>query len=90
MAFFKKREKEMNKCIVRKQHSERVIKISHYYMNEIVRLCLYTIKNTNSNNLQNIRSKKILERIKKYLIQIGKNEEIFKKYKDEKPGTLPL
>ncbi len=34
------REKKMNKCITRKQGTDGVIKISHFYMNEIVRLCL--------------------------------------------------
>ena len=80
----------MNRCIIRKQGSEGVIKISHYYMNEIVRLCLYTIKKTDDTNLQNIRSKKILARIQKYLIQTGKNKEIFEKYKEEKSGVLPI
>ena len=89
LAFFR-REEKMNKCIVRKQGSEGVIKISHYYMSEIVRLCLYTIKKTDDTNLQNIRSKKILARIQKYLIQTGKNKEIFEKYKEEKSGVLPI
>jgi len=89
LAFFR-REEKMNKCIVRKQGSEGVIKISHYYMSEIVRLCLYTIKKTDSNNLQNIRSKKILARIQKYLIQTGKNKEIFEKYNEEPKGRLPI
>ena len=87
---FYRREEKMNKCITRKRGSEGVIKISHYYMGEIVRLCLYTIKKTDETNLQNIRSKKILARIQKYLIQTGKNKEIFEKYKEEKSGVLPI
>ena len=87
---FYRREEKMNKCITRKQGSEGVIKISHYYMNEIVRLCLYTIKTTDETNLQNIRSKKILARIQKYLIQTGKNKEIFEKYNEEPKGRLPI
>jgi len=79
----------MNKCITRKQVSEGVIKISHFYMSEIVRLCLYTIKNSN-NQYQKNRSQRILARIQKYLIQTGKNKEIFEKYKEEKPGVLPI
>ena len=40
---------------------------------------------------QNIRSKKILARIQKYLIQVGKNKEIFENYKEEEPkGRLPI
>ena len=90
LAFFR-REEKMNKCITRKRGSEGVIKISHYYMGEIVRLCLYTIKKTDETNLQNIRSKKILARIQKYLIQVGKNKEIFENYKEEEPkGRLPI
>ena len=89
MAFFR-REEQMNKCITRRQGSEGVIKISHYYMGEIVRLCLYTIKTTDETNLQNIRSKKILARIQKYLIQTGKNKEIFEKYNEEPKGRLPI
>jgi|TARA_Y200000002_G_C22156232_1_gene445041 hypothetical protein len=87
---FYRREEKMNKCITRKQGSEGVIKISHYYMSEIVRLCLYTIKTTDETNLQNIRSKKILARIQKYLIQTGKNKEIFEKYNEEPKGRLPI
>ena len=89
LAFFR-REEKMNKCIVRKQGSEGVIKISHYYMSEIVRLCLYTIKKTDDTNLQNERSRRILARIQKYLIQTGKNKEIFEKYNEEPKGRLPI
>ena len=80
----------MNRCIIRKQGSEGVIKISHYYMGEIVRLCLYTIKKTDDTNLQNERSRRILARIQKYLIQTGKNKEIFEKYNEEPKGRLPI
>ena len=80
----------MNKCITRKQGTDGVIKISHFYMNEIVRLCLYTIKKTDEQNLQNLRSKRILDRIQKYLIQTGKNKEMFEKYNEEPKGRLPI
>ncbi len=80
----------MNKCIVRKQGTDGVIKISHFYMNEIVRLCLYTIKKTDEQNLQNLRSKRILDRIQKYLIQTGKNKEMFEKYNEKPKGVLPI
>ncbi len=90
LEFFNEREKKMNKCIVRKQGTDGVIKISHFYMNEIVRLCLYTIKKTDEQNLQNLRSKRILDRIQKYLIQTGKNKEMFEKYNEEPKGRLPI
>ena len=82
----------MNKCITKKQGTDGVIKISHFYMNEIVRLCLWTIKNTDEKNLQHLRSERILERIQKYLIQTGKNKEYFEKIKhnNETRGVLPI
>jgi hypothetical protein len=84
------REKKMNKCITRKQGTDGVIKISHFYMNEIVRLCLYTIKTTKDTDLQHQRSERILERIEKYLIQTGKNKEYFEQVKEENRGVLPI
>ena len=90
MAFFR-REEQMNKCITRRQGSEGVIKISHYYMGEIVRLCLYTIKNETTDTLQEVRAKKILQRVDKYLIQTGKKREFIENYKGkETRGVLPV
>jgi hypothetical protein len=82
----------MNRCIKRKQGQEGVIKISHFYMTEIVRLCLYIIKTTKDTDLQHLRSQRILERIQKYLIQTGKNKEYFEKIKsdNETRGVLPI
>ena len=80
----------MNKCITRKQGTDGVIKISHFYMNEIVRLCLWTIKTTKDKDLQHQRSERILERIEKYLIQTGKNKEYFEQVKEENRGVLPI
>lgn len=80
----------MNKCITRKQGQEGVIKISHFYMNEIVRLCFYTVKTTKDTDLQHQRSERILERIEKYLIQTGKNQEYFEQVKEENRGVLPI
>ena len=89
---FGKRDEVMNKCIVRKtQANEGVIKISHYYMNEIIRLCLYTIKNEKADTLQEVRAKKILQRVEKYLIQTGKKREFIENYKGkETRGVLPV
>lgn len=81
----------MNNCIkTRKGESEGVIKISHSYMSEIVKLCIYTVETTNSNHTQNIRSQKILQRIKKYLIQTGKDKTFQRYYKQPEPAVLPL
>ena len=78
-------------CVRYKRGQERVIKISHYYMNEIVRLCLYTIKNEKTDNLQEVRARKILDRIDKYLIQTGKKKEFLERFKGkETRGVLPI
>jgi hypothetical protein len=67
----------MNKCITRKQGQEGVIKISHFYMSEIVRLCLYTIKTTKDTDLQHLRSQKINKKKEK------KCKKRLKKEKDD-------
>lgn len=78
-------------CVRYRKGQEGVIKISHYYMNEIVRLCLYTIKKEKTDTLQEVRAKKILERIDKYLIQTGKNKEFLQSFKGkETRGVLPI
>ena len=61
-------------CVRYRKGQEGVIKISHYYMNEIIRLCLYPIKNEKAETLQEVRARKIIERIDKYLIKTGKNK----------------
>ena len=63
------------------QKDEGVIKISQFYMSEITTLCEYVVKNTKDINSQHMRAKRILDRIEKYLIQTGKNREIFNKFK---------
>ena len=78
-------------CVRYKRGQEGVIKISHYYMNEIIRLCLYTIKNEKAETLQEVRARKILDRIDKYLIQTGKNKEFLERFKGkETRGVLPI
>ena len=72
------------------QKDEGVIKISQFYMSEITTLCEYVVKNTKDINSQHMRAKRILDRIEKYLIQTGKNREIFNKFKEEPIGRLPI
>ena len=59
-------------------------------MSEITTLCEYVVKNTKDINSQHMRAKRILDRIEKYLIQTGKNREIFNKFKEEPIGRLPI
>ena len=78
-------------CVRYRKGQEGVIKISHYYMNEIIRLCLYTIKNEKADTLQEVRARKILERIDKNLTLTGKNKEFLERYRDnETRGVLPI
>jgi hypothetical protein len=78
-------------CVRYRRGQEGVIKISHYYMNEIIRLCLYTIKNEKTDTLEEVRARKILDRIDKYLNQTGKNKEFLERYRgNETRGVLPI
>ena len=52
----------MNKCI--KRASGGVMRISDYWLLEVVQQCQWVLKETNSNHSQNYRSKKILDRIR--------------------------
>ena len=54
----------MNKCIVKRQGGG-VMRISDYWLLEVVQQCQWILKETDSNHTQNIRSKKILERVRK-------------------------
>ena len=63
----------MNKCI--KRTSGGVMRISDYWLLEVVQQCQWVLKETNSNHSQNYRSKKILDRIRKYLNQVGRGQE---------------
>ena len=60
----------MNQCI--KRMSGGVMRISDYWLLEVVQQCKWILKETDSNHTQNIRSKKILERVRKYLNQVGR------------------
>ena len=63
----------MNKCI--KRTSGGVMRISDYWLLEVVQQCQWILKETDSNHTQNIRSKKILERVRKYLNQVGRGDD---------------
>ena len=79
----------MNKCIKRK--SGGVMRISDYWLLEVVQQCQWILKETDSNHTQNIRSKKILERVRKYLNQVGRGTDFRNKLEEENNrGVLPL
>jgi len=80
----------MSKVIV-KRGGRGVMRISDYWLVEVVNQCQWILKGTDSSHSQNIRSKKILERISKYLNQVGRINSIKEKLKEESErGVLPI
>ena len=79
----------MNKCI--KRTSGGVMRISDYWLLEVVQQCQWILKETDSNHIQNIRSKKVLERVRKYLNQVGRENGFRSKLHEENNrGVLPI
>ena len=79
----------MNKCI--KRMSGGVMRISDYWLLEVVQQCQWILKETDSNHTQNIRSKKILERVRKYLNQVGRGTDFRNRLQEEhNRGVLPI
>jgi hypothetical protein len=79
----------MNKCV--KKVKGGVMRISDYWLLEVVQQCQWILKETNSSHTQNIRSKKILERVRRFLTQVGRGKDFREKLIEEKNrGTLPL
>jgi hypothetical protein len=67
------------------------MRISDYWLLEVVQQCQWVLKETNSNHSQNYRSKKILDRIRKYLNQVGRGQEFKQSLREENNrGVLPL
>ena len=78
-----------NKCI--KRTNGGVMRISDYWLLEVVQQCQWVLKETDSNHTQNIRSKKILERVRKYLNQVGRGKEFRENLQENlNRGVLPL
>ena len=79
----------MNRCIKRK--SGGVMRISDYWLLEVVQQCQWILKETDSNHTHNIRAKKILERVRKYLNQVGRGTDFRNKLEEENNrGVLPV
>ena len=79
----------MNRCIKRK--SGGVMRISDYWLLEVVQQCQWILKETDSNHTHNIRAKKILERVRKYLDQVGRGTDFRSKLQEENNrGVLPI
>ena len=79
----------MNKCI--KKQGGGVMRISDYWLLEVVQQCQWILKEADSNHTQSIRSKKILERVRKYLNQVGRGDDFNNRLQEENNrGVLPV
>ena len=79
----------MNKCI--KRTSGGVMRISDYWLLEVVQQSKWILQETDSNHTQNFRSKKILDRVRKYLNQVGRINNFKSKLQEENNrGVLPV
>jgi hypothetical protein len=80
----------MNRCI--KRTSGGVMRISDYWLLEVVQQCKWILKETDSSHIQNIRSKKILEKVRKYLNQVGRGDDFRNRLHEEEHnrGVLPI
>ena len=79
----------MNKCI--KRTSGGVMRISDYWLLEVAQQCKWILKETDSNHTQNFRSKKILDRVRKYLDQVGRRNAFRNRLHEENNrGVLPV
>ena len=52
------------------------MRISDYYLSEVLLLCDWTIKNTEQSHRQNIRAKSLIKRIKRFVNTAGHINEI--------------
>ena len=79
----------MNRCI--KKQGGGVMRISDYWLLEVVQQCQWILKETDSNHTHNIRAKKILETVRKYLKQVGRIKNFKSKLHEENNrGVLPV
>ena len=80
----------MNRCIIKKQGGG-VMRMSDYWLLEVVQQSKWILKETDSNHTQNYRSKKILERVRKYLNQVGRGTDFRNRLQEEhNRGVLPV
>ena len=52
------------------------MRISDYYLSEVLLLCEWVIKNTETSNRQNIRAKSLIKRVKRFVNTAGHINEI--------------
>ena len=52
------------------------MRMSDFYLSEVLRLSEWVIKNTNSNHNQNLRAKRLTKRVMKFIEQTGHTQSV--------------
>jgi len=52
------------------------MRMSDFYLSEVLRLSEWVIKNTNSNHSQNLRAKRLTKRVMKFINQTGHTQSV--------------
>ena len=65
------------------------MRMSDFYLSEVLRMSEWVIQNTNSNHSQNMRAKRLIKRVIKFVNQTGHSQSVNDYIKqDEKRAVL--
>tara|TARA_Y100000996_G_C22005844_1_gene430609 strand:+ start:111 stop:407 length:297 start_codon:yes stop_codon:yes gene_type:complete len=67
---------EANTLENKRRETMGAMRISDYYLSEVLLLCEWVIKNTETSNRQNIRAKSLIKRVKRFVNTAGHLNEI--------------
>lgn len=59
------------------------MRISDFYLSEVVLICDYVMKTTETSHRQNIRAKGLIKKIKRFMEKTGNLESVYDKIKEE-------
>ena len=78
----------MNRCIKKRYmtYDQQVVKLSHYYVGEVIKICKFIINTTPDNHQDHLRCLNILRRFQKYVNQTSKKIIT----SNEVRGVLPI
>ena len=64
------------------------MRMSDFYLAETLRLSEWVIQNTNSNHKQNLRAKRLIKRIMKFVNQTGHTQSVNEYIKQDKERAV--
>ena len=64
------------------------MRMSDFYLAETLRLSEWVIENTNSNHKQNLRAKRLIKRIMKFVNQTGHSHSVNEYIKEDKERAV--